>query len=165
MAARTRGWKMSVCAIAAATPHVPATLEIATRIHSFSEELLPTQHDNQEACRVAQRGDQVASGFVREIGVQRALHDQGQPHRQTGGKAGQQDGPPSPLKFGLAFGTDRFVDQRRARPALAVNFPPLLSGKSLDVRGRIEGRARLIVHSRPSHCHQAKTAKPGHPEK
>jgi hypothetical protein len=88
----------------------------------LGEELLPSQHHDQETDRVAERSHQPSGGLVGNQRVKLALDNQGQSHRKAGGEAGQHDGPPSPFQFLLTLGADCLMDQRCARPALGFDL-------------------------------------------
>ena len=64
--------------------------------------------------------------------MQFALQHHGEADGKTGCKTGEPERPPSALQLAFAFGADCFVNERRVRPALLIDFALLLARQVVE---------------------------------
>src|SRR4051812_22082840 len=111
----------------------------------FSEQLLTSEHDDQEPDRVAQRAEQGACWSGRKIGVKLSLHHKREAHRQSCREAGNQQGGRRSLKLALALGPDRLVDQSGVWSALGFHLLLLPVAQGVEFRCRAEHPLVLVI--------------------
>jgi hypothetical protein len=80
----------------------------------FGKQLLPPQHDDEEARGVAQVRHERAPRRIGEVGVQYPFGNEREAHRQPGGEARPGDRRRGAVELLFALDADRLVDDQRA---------------------------------------------------
>ncbi len=112
----------------------------------LGEELLAAENHDQEADGVAERGENVLPGRVRQRHHEGRRNHDGETDRETRRKTRHHQREAASLQLPLAFRADRLVDQCGARPALMIDGLPLATRQIVGRRGGRQAVGGAVIH-------------------